>query len=266
MATTPELRAAAQNERDSLTTVIAGADLSILGVAAIAGALLVPPLLIVGIVPGWIRWRASREKTVQERLVEDPPRFDFERETLPRFEPVFESHFDFSRESDELLFRYAQASVEVVGFEAAMIRAIEKALGARERGEDRFARDRAEEAQHFAEETALALDRGGDAMQQVAALSRSDEFVRADELLAGDIGELELPSDPLAALPDPVAAQLFRLGATPDAFTEWSDPSPSVEQLRDRVFLRFSDVAQANTESKQQLARELRDRRSSLVR
>jgi hypothetical protein len=265
MAQTAELRAAAQDERDDLKRVVHGADLAILGVAAIAAAAAAPPLLLAGLVPGWIRWRSSREVVTQERLVEDPPRFDFQGETRPRFEPVFEALFDFSRESDELLFVYARASAEVVGFEDAMVRAIERALGARERGEPEFERDRAEEAERFALETARALDSAAEATQLLAAFVRTDEFSRVDQLLAGDIGTLGLPPRPLAALPDPVAAQLFRMGAPPAAFIEWSDPPPSDEQLRDGVMSRLSGDVERTAASKVQLARELREGAQTLV-
>lgn len=83
MATSNEVRDAAQGERDRLRDVIASADLTLFTVAAIAVSS-TRTFGLLGIVPALLRWRAQKELVVQERLVDDPPRFDFRKQATGR--------------------------------------------------------------------------------------------------------------------------------------------------------------------------------------
>lgn len=178
MATSPELKAAAQDERDSLKRVRAAADLAIAGVAALA-FLAVAPVGAVALVPAVIRWRISKELTVQERLVEDPPRYDFERPAVPEFERVFLDYSEAARPVSE----YVEASVEACALEEAMIQSVEKALGAQERGESRYARERSEEAGGFAIRTATAFALTAERQERLRTEPEGAQFVDAERAL-----------------------------------------------------------------------------------
>jgi hypothetical protein len=219
VATSDEVRRAAQDERDRLKGVKAGADLSAAGVAVVS-ALVAPPVLLVALVPGVIRFRAAKEIVVQERLIEDPPRDDFTERPAPSFEASFppprvESNSDFA-----LLYRYARESIQLCGIENAMIVAIERTQGAEAVGAEEFVHLRNKDAQDLAFSTASMLRRLARTQEEVARLiGRYPHFHVTDQqistILTGEKPSASLNARfYLEAVPDGVHAWLFRLGAS----------------------------------------------------
>jgi hypothetical protein len=248
MATSAELKQAAQDERDSLRKVLAGADLAMAGVAA-AAITTAPAIGIVGLIPAVIRWRTTKELVVQERLIEDPPRWDFEEPTQPNFERV---SLDFSEELAPLV-AYVEGSVNACAFEEAMITSIEKALGAEERGHRAHARNRSQEAGAFAERAAEALEQVAISQGEIPNLVPSGELFWIERWLE-ELEEWTRPDSPLEALPVPVAAWLFRAGAPADAFRTWDS-----EELRARNwYFDFWRPLFEDMIPKRKLAQELR--------
>jgi hypothetical protein len=222
VATSANLKQAAQDERDSLRKVLAGADLAIAGVAAAALAV-APAIGVVGLIPAVIRWRTTKELVVQERLVEDPPRWDFEEPVQPDFEHVSLA----LPEELSPLTTYIEGSVKACAFEEAMIASIEKALGAEERGRRAHARKRSQEAGTFAEQAAEALEQVATSQEQIPNLVPSGELFWIERWLE-ELEDWTRPASPLEALPIPVAAWLFRAGAPADAFRTWTSEESKV--------------------------------------
>ncbi len=167
MATEVDVLDAARDERDRLQAVCDAADLA-LAMAAFGAGSVKKEFALVALVPAILRWRASREKTVQERLIEDPPRYDFDQSVEVAYESWDSRLLKVtSKDSRALLLRYIDASIRIVGFENALIDATEKQLGAIERGETQLAEDREREAEFFADEGALALFLCSAALEEV---------------------------------------------------------------------------------------------------
>lgn len=245
MAISPEQRRAAQAERDSLKDVQAGADLAIAGVAALA-LLAVPPVGLVALIPAVIRWRASKELTVQERLIEDPPRPDFELPAEPEFERV---HLD----PEDPLAPYVRHSVAICAYEEAMIVSVERSLGAQEVGAGEHARARAREAEAFAELARAELDQAASSTWELRNLVASGELFEAEEALSRLDEPPPRPAAPLEALPEATAAWLFRVGAPADVFESWSEHPPPTAH----PFGGLWDPVYRNGVTKRQLAAEL---------
>jgi hypothetical protein len=261
MATSPELKVVAQDERDSLKTVRAGADFAMAAAAALA-FLVAPPAGAIALVPAIIRWRTAKEITVQERLIEDPPRADYERPAEPEFEALFLS------DAPRHLAGYVEASALVCGFEEAMIQSVEKSLGAQERGDREFSKERAEDAGVFARQTSEAIAETAARQRELLKFVNTQDLADAERELwgAGQFGvdpdldvqtvflqaipPRERPATPLAGLTPEVAAQLFRMGATPDAFSAWS---PDIQRSR-HPFLSLWRPLEYNTVTKVRLA------------
>ncbi|GEM_PF-3672064 len=248
MATSLELREAAKDERDALKIVQASADLTLAGVAA-AAITVAPPVGLIGLIPAVIRWRTMKELTTQERLIEDPPRPDFEDPAEPSFEPVFFDSHDWAGP----LTDYVRNSVNLCAYQGAMIASIEKSLGAQERGESGHSRERAKEAGAFAEEARAALLQTADSQSGLRNLVNSGELFEAEEKLRTTRELPERPSTPLEALPDATALWLFHAGASPEMFRTWS----SEERLGRHPFMELWRPLYANTVSKRRLAVEL---------
>lgn len=223
MATSPEIRAAAQDERDSLKRTRNSADLAIAGVGVLS-VLVAPPLAAVCLIPAVLRWRAVEELGVQERLIEDPPRDDFAKSTEPVYQPFYAP--DAVEPWAEPVVDYIEASIAACAYETAMITSVEKALGAQDRNEGRYANERAEEAGMFAASTAEKIL--GTA-QKISPLLRSyergataAEHDLRNKLETIDPRQYEIPSSPLQAFPNGVAAWLFRVGAPANVFRHWN--------------------------------------------
>ena len=263
MATSAELRTTAQDERDALKKVQAAADFAIAGAAALA-FLVAPPAGAVALVPAAIRWRTSREIAVQERLIEDPPRADFEVPAQPEFEQL-----DL-RNVPNPLADYLQASVSACAYEDSMIRSVEKSLGAQERDQPDFSRQRAQDAGRFARHAAREWRRLARHQEELIELVNNPELVKAERTLwAESEGSFDTlrrsqpptfllevipvgirPASPAEALSPAVAAWLFSVGASADAFRKWTS-----EGVANRhPFLSLWKPLQSNAETKARLA------------
>jgi hypothetical protein len=222
MATSEKVRRAAQDERDRLKLVKAGADLSAVGVAVVS-ALIAPPILLVALVPGVIRFRAAKELIVQERLIEDPPREDFTLRPFPSFEASLPPTGAEVDPDLALLYRYVRDSIMLCGVEEAMITAIERAQGAELVGAPEFATLRRKNARELAVGTANMLRRLVQTQEDLARLIRRyPHFALADRQTYTAFAEEPPPSANfdasfyLRSIPDGALASLFRMGASLD--------------------------------------------------
>lgn len=257
MATSPEIRALAQDERDSLKRTRNGADMALAGVGVLS-LLVAPPLALVGLVPAVLRWRAAEEMAVQERLIEDPPRDDFDEATAPVLEPFYPP--DAVEPWVEPIVKYIEASIALCAHEAAMVSSVEKALGAQDRNEGRYAKERAEEAGAFAISTAQKLsDVTAVLFSLLSRFEREAMIAEGDlrtELEGAEAPSYEIPTSPLQALPDNAAAWLFRVGVPATAFRSWDADGRMF--LAGHPFLQLQGVAFENAQTKERLAEELR--------
>lgn len=262
MATSTEVRMAAQIERDRLQSVCDGADLAmvmvIVGVAPIKHE-----FLALALVPAILRWRASKEKTVQQRLVEDPPRYDFDEPVDVEFESWDPAPLE-ARPEDyvPLLVRYVGESIRVVAFENAMIDAIEKQLGAAEKGEIRLADARESEAESLANESALALVNCSAALidlltegwigeEESEALLRAAEpklhqYWRADQL------RHEAPANPI--LPEQLRDELHQLDVPDNALPAPGSPMRDLYGMPRQAITRLRRRLLFNAATKRGLA------------
>jgi hypothetical protein len=157
LASSSEIREAAERERDRLSDVVSDADLAMVLTASMA-AVTDRKMMAAVAIPAFLRWRASKEKIVQQRLVDDPPREDY-REPANINPVAWEAPPDLLAGDDTgtYLGAYVISSIRTVSYEEAMIEAIEKQQGALQDGEDQFARRRAAEAEELADSAARAL-------------------------------------------------------------------------------------------------------------
>ncbi|MDP9223324.1 MAG: hypothetical protein M3P18_05625 [Actinomycetota bacterium] len=219
-----------------------------------------PPAALVGLVPIVIGLRTHKEFKVQRDLVEDPARYDYERETQLRVERFPGFVFDYESQRERELAEYTIASLEVVGAERAMTRALERAMGAI----DRHQRDPAQRqlglAREFGDRAAAALELAADRTDELArTLGDDGEVAEVDQRLGEEQPEIH-PAELVATLPDHFAAQLFRLGASAAEVEAAASAKPD-ETLADEsrrplraVITGFSDLAP----SKRDLAISLR--------
>ena len=181
-----------------------------------AAATFFPPAALVGLVPIVIGLRTHKEFKVQRDLVEDPARYDYERETQVRVERFPGFVFDYESQRERELAEYTRASLELVGAERAMTRALERAMGAIDRGEGDAAQRQLEWARAFGNRAASALNLAADRTDELArTLGDDQEVAEVDEQLGEEPQEIH-PAELVATLPDHFAAQLFRLGASAD--------------------------------------------------
>jgi hypothetical protein len=249
VASSPELRKKAQDERDSLKRVQAAADASGVGVAVL-GALIAPPAMLLALVPAAIRWRTSKELIVQERLIEDPPRLDFERATRPGFETLIPPR-DLEDGALRMIVDYARASINASGYERAMIRAYERQLGARARGTRDLEDERAAEVERYAIQAAISWQATAKSLRRLADLViGGPDFIEAEQRLA-EIGRSEWSGRVLDAIPDGAAAWLFRVGVSADVFTDTINTSFNFQK---GVFSELSTAITDNAETKRSLA------------
>lgn len=262
MATSADLRRAAQIERDRLQSVCDGADLAmvmvIVGVAPIKHE-----FLALALVPAILRWRASKEKAVQQRLVEDPPRYDFDEPVEVEFESWDRAPLE-ARSEDyvPLVVRYVGESIRIVGFENAMIDAIEKQLGAAEKGETRLADARESEAESLADESALALidcsaalvdllTQGWIGEEESEALLRAAE-PKLHQYWRADQQRHEAPANPI--LPEQLRDELRQLDVPDNALPTPGSPMRDIYGMPRQAITRLRRRLFFNAATKQGLA------------
>ncbi|MBS1675988.1 MAG: hypothetical protein JST08_01255 [Actinobacteria bacterium] len=220
MATSEKVRRAAQDERDRLKLVKAGADLSAVGVGVIS-ALIAPPIALVALVPGVIRYRAAKELIVQERLIEDPPRGDFALRPFPSFQASLPPPGAAVDPDLALAYRYVRDSIMLCGVEDAMITAIERAQGAELAGAGEFVDLRLGNARELALGTANMLRRLVQTQEELARMIRRlPHFALADRQTYTAFAEQPPRSSRfdasvyLQSISDGALASLFRMGAS----------------------------------------------------
>jgi hypothetical protein len=253
MATDLEVRKKAQDERDALKRTQAAAEFALAAAGVAAGILVAAPFVLAVMVPAVLKWRGSRELTAKERLVEDPPRPDYDRETWPRFERVREIQPPNADPAWKLLFEYARASVDAVAYQEAMVVAYERQLGAQENDRADYAAQRGAEVATFAGESAAALRVTSILLEQFPALLDRPEFHRIDDL-AEWRGFGQRSDDLLGLIPDDVAVLLFRMGAPALVYEYSAIDSEAVDILGSRPFSTLAQELSSEIEDKRALA------------
>lgn len=258
MTSSPHIRAAAQSERDALKHVIAGADLALVGIGS-AAVFAFPIVAAAALVPAVIRWRSARELIVQERLVEDPPRYDYHLPAQPEYELLLEASFDAADPIEEALLSFAHRSTVVIAWEDALIRATERVLGARERHEVRYVRERSREVRQLADKASTALENAVGTQVDLISVLNSEAFDAVDSLLAA--GETNVsPEESFLNLPEPIAARLFTMGAHVSDFLGHADRADSPPLRPVHAFSQLAAAMTSNLETKRELSAALGSR------